>query len=107
MVMDAKTAIEIIRDCGIGKQTAADDCYDFTEEIADFIQQQVKDADIGRAAMRALELDSTSLGVSIDDVDGLCYPQPDANAVDDQCNEPNCPWFEFCRLRAERGEIKC
>lgn len=82
--MDAKTAIEIIRDCGIGKQTAADDCYDFTEEIADLIQQQEKDAEIGRAAV-------TIHG-------NVCGP-----LAFKTCTITSCRKYEFCRLRAGRG----
>lgn len=63
-----------------------------------------KDAEIGRAACKALELFGVAgLGYSDDKSDNICYPALDANEADDPCNDPNCPWFKFCRLRAERS----
>lgn len=89
--MDAKTAIEYLREDD-ERRVAIHIPSRQANEIADLIKSLSREAELGRAAVEAIENDDEAFG---------CCKGRFAECEDGCIHvEPGCPWEKFCRLRA-------
>lgn len=70
--------------------------YEWIEELKAKLEQQAKDAELGRAAVKAIKNDL----VDRDRLSAVCQDEKEFTRG---CKSEDyvCSWYEFCRLRAE------
>ena len=88
--MDAKMAVEYWIDKGFWESGRFIEIHDKkAKQIADFITEQEKYAEIGRLALEAIKKDKEGFGCELKEMFGDCI------------YGLKCKWLKFCQKRAE------
>lgn len=104
--MDAKTEAQFIRNAFIDQPEDVLFSKEYMFKLADFIEQQAKDAELGRAAVECIDKVDRRLDPSTNRTLPCGYNSPirrdwfsEGKFHPKEC--PPCEWYKFCKLRAE------
>ncbi|MCM0757438.1 hypothetical protein M7775_02505, partial [Sporomusa sphaeroides DSM 2875] len=95
--MDVKTAIETLEEI-ILNPTLDDTDEDNLQKIIALLKSLSREAELGRAAVEAIGSHPAKFTTTI------CLKLP-PEITEEYCGSPVCMWHNFCRLRAESGNL--